>query len=103
MTDAMSSVIINQTILPRFRDGDMAGGIIAGADAIGEQMKLPLEAAEQRAQQVVSEQGNSDDGGGFFVAIFWMCILFFVIFPTIFGHARGRRQDRKSTRLNSSH
>src|SRR3546814_10317418 len=82
MTDALSSVIINQTILPRFRDGDMAGGIIAGADAIGEQMKLPLEAAEQRAQQVVSEQGNSDDGGGFFVAIFWMCILFFVIFPT---------------------
>src|SRR3546814_10738869 len=54
-------------------------------------LKLPLEAAEQRAQQVVSEQGNSDDGGGFFVAIFWMCILFFVIFPTIFGHARGRR------------
>src|SRR3546814_2239923 len=55
MTDALSSVIINQTILPRFRDGDMAGGIIAGADAIGEQMKLPLEAAEQRSAEHTSE------------------------------------------------
>ncbi|HVI99251.1 MAG TPA: TPM domain-containing protein [Sphingomonas sp.] len=91
MTDALASVIINQTILPKFRDGDMPGGILAGAGAIGEQMKLPLEAAEQRAQKVVSEHEGSDDGGGIFVAIFWMCILFFVIFPMIFGRARGRR------------
>ena len=45
VTDALSSVIINQTILPRFRDGDMAGGIVAGANALAEQLKLPLEAA----------------------------------------------------------
>ena len=36
MTDALSSVIINDTILPRFKAGDMAGGIVAGADAIGQ-------------------------------------------------------------------
>ena len=91
MTDALSSVIINQTILPRFRDGDMAGGILAGAAAIGEQMKLPMEAAEKRAQKVVAEQEESDDGGGWAVGIFWIIVLFFVIFPMIFGRARGRR------------
>src|SRR3954467_3849264 len=40
MTDAMSSSIIRDTILPKFKAGDMPGGIVAGAQAIGEQMKL---------------------------------------------------------------
>ncbi|MCM8731876.1 TPM domain-containing protein [Hephaestia sp. MAHUQ-44] len=93
MTDALSSIIINQTILPRFRDGDMAGGIIAGAGAIGEQMKLPLEAAEQRAQQVASENKQSDDGG-LFVGIFWLCVLGFVILRLVARRGHGRRYRR---------
>jgi len=58
MTDALSSVIVNQTILPRFKAGDMPGGIVAGADAIAEQMKLPLEAAEQRSAQILQAQNQ---------------------------------------------
>jgi uncharacterized protein len=50
MTDALSSQIINETIIPKFKAGDMPGGIVAGAQAIGEQMKLPLEAAEAARQ-----------------------------------------------------
>jgi uncharacterized protein len=72
MTDAMSSVIINQTILPRFKAGDMPGGIIAGADAIGEQMKLPLEAAEQRSAKILqthAQQARQQGGGGALVPI----------------------------------
>jgi uncharacterized protein len=38
LTDAMSSTIINQTILPSFRKGDMASGIVVGT----EQMLLAL-------------------------------------------------------------
>jgi uncharacterized protein len=38
LTDAVSSVIINQTILPSFRKGDMASGIVVGT----EQMLLAL-------------------------------------------------------------
>ncbi len=34
LTDAVSSQIIRNEILPRFRRSDMAGGIVAGADAI---------------------------------------------------------------------
>ncbi len=38
MTDALSSIIIQNEILPRFRDGDMPGGIVAGTDAIAMQL-----------------------------------------------------------------
>jgi len=34
LTDADSSYIIQRVILPRFRTGDMSGGIVAGAEAI---------------------------------------------------------------------
>ncbi|MGY4395640.1 uncharacterized protein ACVWZA_000801 [Sphingomonas sp. UYAg733] len=96
MTDALSSVIINDDILPAFRNKDMPGGIMAGAAAIGEQMKLPLEAAEARAQQLTSQRSasggsRSSGGNGAAIAIFWIVILFFVVFPMIFGRAKGKR------------
>ncbi|KPQ30828.1 MAG: Beta-propeller domains of methanol dehydrogenase type [Porphyrobacter sp. HL-46] len=34
LTDALSALIIQNQILPRFRDGDFPGGIAAGTDAI---------------------------------------------------------------------
>jgi uncharacterized protein len=36
MTDALSDSIIRDTIIPKFKAGDMPGGIIAGAQAIAE-------------------------------------------------------------------
>jgi uncharacterized protein len=46
LTDAVSSVIIGQTILPRFRMGDLAGGIVAGTEqvlrALGDDVGEPL-------------------------------------------------------------
>lgn len=92
MTDALSSVIVNQTILPRFRAGDMGGGVIAGAQAISEQLKLPLEAAEVRAKKVANASAthnNSNDSGP--IAIFWLIVLVFIILPMIVGRARGKR------------
>ncbi|MEH3048506.1 TPM domain-containing protein [Sphingomonas adhaesiva] len=92
MTDALSSVIINQTILPRFRDGDMAGGIVAGAQAIAEQMKLPLEAAEQRAQAAATKRSaRKDTVGDWMVAGFWIMVVVFIVLPMLFARGRGRR------------
>ncbi|MDB5674606.1 MAG: methanol dehydrogenase [Sphingomonas bacterium] len=94
MTDALSSVIINDTILPKFKAGDMAGGIMDGAAAIGEQMKQPLEVAEQRAQQAASQSHarHSKGGGGNPLAVvFWVIVIVVIILPMAFGRARGRR------------
>ncbi|MBW4330173.1 TPM domain-containing protein [Stakelama sp. CBK3Z-3] len=98
MTDALSSMIIHDDILPQFRKGDMAAGIMAGSAAIAQQMKLPLEAAEQRAKQKLDARqqasGSGDDGSGWIVGLFWIAILFFVVMPMLFGRARGRRYRR---------
>lgn len=98
VTDALASVIVNQTILPRFREGDMGGGIVAGAQAIGEQLKLPLEAAERRAQAQTGaasrarRNGNrGTDGGDIAVAIFWAVVIVFVVLPLVASRAKGRR------------
>ncbi len=91
MTDALSSVIVNQTILPRFREGDMAGGIVAGAQAIAEQLKLPLEAAEQRAQAAAAKRTQRKDSvGDWMVAGFWIMVVVFIVLPMLFARGRGR-------------
>ncbi|MEO7170601.1 MAG: TPM domain-containing protein [Sphingomonas sp.] len=96
MTDALSSVIINDTILPRFKAGDMAGGIVAGADAIGQQMKLPLEAAEARALQQTSKpaarpQSRNNGGGIPFVVVFWIVVVAFVVLSRFRRGTSGQR------------
>jgi len=41
MTDGLSSMIIQNDILPEFRNNNMGGGIIAGIDRISTQLTLP--------------------------------------------------------------
>ena len=50
LTDAMSSMILQETVLPRFRAGDVEGGVVAGADAIVSQLGLDPQQAMARAQ-----------------------------------------------------
>jgi uncharacterized protein len=97
MTDGFTGLIIDQQIVPRFKAGDMGGGILAGAQAIGEQMKLPLEAAEAKAKAAADKkatrtanQRRSSSGGFPWGLLFWGIILVFVIFPMIF-----RRRERQ--------
>jgi uncharacterized protein len=50
LTDATSNRIINEIIVPRFRNGDFAGGISAGVDriiAVAEGEKLPAPASQR--------------------------------------------------------
>ena len=91
LTDAISSIIIRNAILPRFRDGDMAGGIVAGADAIIQQMSLTPEQAQRQAQEAAAqEKSRSEGGGGFLPLIFWAMIIGFVLL-SMFRRVRGRR------------
>ena len=94
LTDAVSSVIIRNAILPRFKAGDMAGGIAAGADEIIKQMSLPPEQAQRNVQTAERAQQERREGSpGFLPVIFWVMIIGFVLLS--FGRrAAGRRYRR---------
>ncbi len=51
LTDALSSVILQRAVLPKFRAGDVQGGVVAGTDAIITQLGLDQPAAEAKAAQ----------------------------------------------------
>jgi uncharacterized protein len=101
ITDALSHQIIQQQMVPRFRQNDFAGGIMAGADAIIQQLQAPPEQAEQRALEAAraSQAGGGPESGSIFPLIFWFIVLTFVVVPMLrsgFGGRkyRGRRRRR---------
>ncbi|WP_435417082.1 TPM domain-containing protein [Parerythrobacter aurantius] len=90
LTDAVSSLIINNAIVPEFREGDMPGGIVAGTDAIIQQLQLPPEEAAKVAAEAAS--ARESDGGFPVGAIIWIAfVVFFFILPALTGRGRRRR------------
>ena len=93
LTDAMSSLIINDAIVPKFKAGDFPGGIEAGVDQISALLKLPPEEAKARAAAVAAQaakvqKGDGNIGGAVLVIIF---IVFFIVLPMIRRSGGGRR------------
>lgn len=94
LTDAFSALIIQNAILPRFRENDYPGGIMAGTDAIIAQLQLPPE----EAAKLAAEAGNAreSDGGFPFGVLIWLAfIFFFFVLPMLAGRSR-RRKYRSS-------
>ncbi len=99
LTDALSSVTINEQILPRFKAGDLPGGVVAGADTLVAQLRAAPEEAQARADAAAAAfdkahrgSGQSTGGGGVPVAlIFWGAVFLFFILPAL---TRGRRKGR---------
>jgi uncharacterized protein len=77
LTDALSSVILQQQVLPKFRAGDVQGGVVAGTDALIGQLSLDQQTAQARAAQAA--QAQQQDGGNPFGAIIVIVILFIVL------------------------
>lgn len=94
LTDGYSSDVINNVIVPRFKAGDLAGGIEAGTDAIIQQLTLPAEEAQKIAAE--ADAARSDSGGGFGGAIFVLFVLFFFVLPVLRGMFGGGRRYRGS-------
>lgn len=91
MTDALSSMIIQNDILPQFRNGNMPAGIEAGVDRIAMQLTLPEEEARAFATQaVVQQRERSNDGEGGLI-IFWIIVGIVIIVMSISGSRGGRR------------
>ena len=102
MTDAYSSLIIQREILPRFRDNDYPGGIIAGTDAIIEQLTLDPAEAQTRADRAASSSGDSGNPDDWIVLIIILLIVaphFFVLLAVmgLFG-GKARKWARTSGR-----
>src|SRR5690606_924724 len=71
MPDGLAHDIINRDIVPRFRDGDMEGGIVAGTDAIIRHLELPPEEAAAIAAQASQPQESGFPVG----VVIWMAIM----------------------------
>ncbi len=97
LTDAVSSTIIRTAILPSFKAGDMAGGIVKGADAILEILNLDPEEARQRAKDAAGAGATaSGDDWEQFIVLAVMVLIFLVIIYLNRrggGGGRGRRSS----------
>ena len=96
LTDALASVILQSRVLPAFRDGDIPGGIVAGTDAIIEQLSLDPAAAEARVAAAAEAQKDGEDPGAQFL-IFLFIIVIWVLWSRMGGGGR-RRQPRRRRR-----
>ncbi|MBA3577111.1 MAG: YgcG family protein [Sphingomonas sp.] len=98
LPDILAGRIIRNDILPRFRDNDMAGGIMAGADAVLAQLSLsPEQAQENVAQAKAAESARENSGAGFVPVIFWGMIILFVLL-SLARRAGGQRYRGKGRR-----
>lgn len=83
LTDIMSKRIIADIITPRFRAGDIAGGIGAGVDAMikvidGEELPPPARTASR-----------GPDGGGIGAGILFLALIVSMVLRSIFGRVLG--------------
>lgn len=84
LTDALSSVIIQQAILPKFRSGDFNGGVMAGVDALTTQLSLNTSQAEARAASAAAQaRAGAHNGRGGFASIFVLLVIGFFVFRVL--------------------
>lgn len=97
VTDALSSVIIQREVVPRFKAGDYPGGIAAATDQLIAQLQLPEDEALKVAAAAKASAGKAkaprfDFGTVVFLVIFF---LFFVL-PFIRSMGGGGRRYGRS-------
>ena len=97
LPDILAGRIIRNTILPEFREGDMAGGTVAGADAIIKQMSLPPDQAQAQANAAQEERQRSsaDFNIGHIIPAIIIAIVFFSIVGSLSRMSRGQRYRRR--------
>jgi uncharacterized protein len=86
MTDALSSVIIQSAIIPKFRAGDYAGGVSAGVDAIIDALTVDSSEWQKKARVRVEQTPDLIDQ----LLPFIIVGLFIFVFFAMVRNARGR-------------
>lgn len=90
LTDALSSLIINRTIIPAFKQGDMEQGVVDGTRAIVQQLSLPDDEAKAAAaaQAQKARSSGGEIGPATILVIF---IVFWLLSGVLGGFGRRRR------------
>lgn len=88
LTDGLSALIVQNTILPRFKAGDMPGGIEAGTDAIVTQLTLPPEEAAKVAQ---AAKVKPQEDAPIVPALFFVFMFFMIFILPAMMRSRGHR------------
>jgi uncharacterized protein len=96
LTDALSGLIIREAVIPKFRAGDIPGGVEAGTDALIAQLQADPSTAEakiaqaEQAQQAEAQQrGRGSPIGGIIPLIFLLFVVFSIFRRGGFGGGLG--------------
>jgi uncharacterized protein len=92
LTDALSSVILQEKVLPRFREGRMEQGVVDGTEALIQQLSLPDDEARSRIAQAAQSAPAKRGGGVPLGAIFTIVVVVW-IFSGVLRSFGGRRRS----------
>ena len=97
LTDAFSSQVIRDDILPFFRDGDYQAGVVKGVDALIAQLSLDPAEAQARAQAAAAQQ--TDTKAESIIPVVIIAAIFLFMFLIAMRSGRGRRSNVGSVLL----
>lgn len=93
LTDALSSLIIQRSILPAFKAGQMEAGVVAGTDAIIAQLSLP----DDQAKAVAAAPAKQSGGGSVGIPAIFVILIVFWLIGGVLGAFNPRRRGRGSS------
>ena len=95
LTDVAAGRIVRETIVPAFREGNMAGGIAAGVEAIIARLDLDPASAQAIDEAEAAARAQESGGGAstFVGAGFWVLLILGFMF--LFGRGGRRRRRRR--------
>lgn len=85
LTDAQSSVIINQIITPAFKKGDFVGGITRGTEAM-----VQVLGGDPLAEPAAGATGSAESSGSTFQSLIFLVLVVIFIFINMRGGRGGR-------------
>ena len=99
VTDGFSFLVINKIITPKFKAGDLPGGIEAGTDALITQMQLPPDQAAQigaqaNAQQAADQKASKSQFNP--SSLIWLAFVFLFFILPMLRRMRGGKNYRSS-------
>ena len=95
LTDAVASTIIRNAIVPAFKSGDMAAGIVKGTDAIIEILNLDPDEAKARAKQLESSDWTEEEVDNLIFLAVMVIFMGFIIWRVIRGGGPGGPAARR--------